>query len=268
MKQFILPDFGNIDSEIILSKKETHYLKNVLRYKTGAIFSAADKTGNIWEAKILRFENKKSIIVLCRKIEPASLDWQAQSSEGFALDKGEREAIPEIVLYQCLLKGKKMDLVVRQAAEAGVATIVPVESEFAIAKMEGKQQKEKIERWEKICKEALQQSGSNIFTNVKQHITFMQLDRFCKKTETSVFFHQNAIENKSLHKYLFQVAEKVNIIIGPEGGFSDKEIKFMLDNGFLPAYLGKNILRAETAAIYGIAAIKTILLEKGKWILC
>ncbi|MCL2705094.1 MAG: 16S rRNA (uracil(1498)-N(3))-methyltransferase [Spirochaetaceae bacterium] len=253
MKQFILPDFDNTDSEIILNKKETHYLKNVLRYKTGEIFSAADKSGNIWEAKILRFENKKSIIMLCRKIEPP---------------KEEREAIPEIVLYQCLLKGKKMDLVVRQATEAGVSTIVPVESEFAVAKIEEKQRIEKTERWEKICKEALQQSGSSVLTNVKQHIAFKQLDQFCKKTETSIFFHQNTIEKKSLHQYLFQVAEKVNIIVGPEGGFSDKEVRLMMENGFLPAYLGKNILRAETAAIYGIAAIKTILLEKEKWALC
>ena len=253
MKQFILPDFDNIDNEIILDKKETHYLKNVLRYKTGKIFSAADKSGNIWEAKILRFENEKSIIALFNKIEPT---------------KGEREAIPEIVLYQCLLKGKKMDLVVRQATEAGVSTIVPVESEFAVAKIEEKQRKEKTERWEKICKEALQQSGSSVLTNVKQHIAFKQLDQFCKKTETSIFFHQNTIENKSLHQYLFPVAERVNIIVGPEGGFSDKEVRLMIENGFLPAYLGKNILRAETAAIYGIAAIKTILLEKEKWALC
>jgi len=254
MKQFILPDFDNIDTEIILNKKETHYLKNVLRYKKGEIFSAADKSGNIWEAKILRFENKQSAIMLCQKIKETDIE--------------EKEIIQELVLYQCLLKGKKMDLVVRQATEAGVSTIVPVESEFAIAKIEEKQQKEKIERWEKICKEALQQSGSNILTKVKQHIAFIQLDQFCKKTETTIFFHQNDIEKKSLHQYLFPVTEKVNIIVGPEGGFSDKEVRHMMEKGFLPAYLGKNILRAETAAIYGIAAIKTILLEKDKWLPC
>ena len=253
MKQFILPDFDNGNEEIILSKKETHYLKNVLRYKVGEIFTAADRAGNIWEAKILRFENRESVIALCGKREPY---------------KKERESIPELVLYQCLLKGKKMDLVVRQAAEAGVSAIVPVESEFSIARIDEEQRKEKKERWEKICKEALQQSGSSVLTNVKQHIDFMRIGEFCKKTETSLFFHQNSLENKSLHQYLFSVTERINIIVGPEGGFSDKEVKFMMENGFLPAYLGKNILRAETAAIYAIAAIKTILLEKGKWLLC
>jgi 16S rRNA (uracil1498-N3)-methyltransferase len=96
----------------------------------------------------------------------------------------------------------------------------------------------------------------------------MQLDQFCKKTETSIFFHQNTIENKSLHLYLFSATGKINIILGPEGGFSDNEVRFMMEKEFLPAYLGQNILRAETAAIYGIAAIKTILLEKEKWVLC
>ncbi|MCL2792756.1 MAG: 16S rRNA (uracil(1498)-N(3))-methyltransferase [Spirochaetaceae bacterium] len=253
MKQFILPDFDSANAEIILGNKETHYLKNVLRCKVEGTFTAADKSGNTWKAKILRFENRKSVIALCCKTEP---------------DKEEKEAIPELVLYQCLLKGKKMDIVVRQATEAGISTIIPVESEFAIAKIEEKQRKEKTERWEKICKEALQQSGSYVLTNVKQDITFMQLDQFCKKTETSIFFHQNPIENKSLHQYLFSHKGKINIIIGPEGGFSNKEVKFMIESGFLPAYLGKNILRAETAAIYGIAAIKTILLEKEKWLPC
>ena len=255
MKQFILPDFGDTDfagSEVILGNKETHYLKNVLRCRIGEIFTATDRSGIGWEARILRFENKKSVIALCNKRLP---------------DKAEKEAIPELVLYQCLLKGKKMDLVIRQATEAGVSAIIPVESEFAIAKIEEKQRKEKTERWGKICKEALQQSGSYVLTNIGQNITFMQLEQFCKKTENTIFFHQNPIENKSLHQYLFSVANKINIIIGPEGGFSDKEVGFMMENGFLPAYLGKNILRAETAAVYGIAAIKTILLEKGKWVL-
>ncbi|MCL2294556.1 MAG: 16S rRNA (uracil(1498)-N(3))-methyltransferase [Spirochaetes bacterium] len=255
MKQFILPDFDNSNNEIVLDKKETHYLKNVLRYKVGEIFTAADRSGNIWEAKILRFENRNSAITLCGKRE-----LRPEAAEA-------TKALPELVLYQCLLKGKKMDIVARQAAEAGVAAIVPVESEFAVAKA-ADGLKEKIARLEKICKEALQQSGSSVLTCIKPHIAFMQLARVCKKTETTVFFHQNSIENKSLHQYLFSDAERINIIVGPEGGFSDKEVKFMMENGFLPAFLGKNILRAETAAIYGIAAIKTILLEKEKWILC
>ena len=253
MKQFILPDFKNANNEIILGKKETHYLKNVLRYKEGEIFTAVDKSGNILEAKILRFENKESVIAFSQKRE---------------LEREKKEALPELVIYQCLLKGKKMDLVIRQAAEAGISEIIPVESEFAIAKIDEKQRKEKTERWEKICREALQQSGSSVLTNIKKHITFSQLKQFCKKTETSIFFHHKSIENKSLHQYLFPVTEKVNIIVGPEGGFSENEVRFMKENEFFPAYLGKNILRAETAAIYGIAAIKTILLEKEKWTLC
>ena len=55
------------------------------------------------------------------------------------------------------------------------------------------------------------------------------------------------------------------ILIGPEGGLSEKETDFLLASGFFPVYLGENVLRTETAAIYAQGAVKTILLEKEKW---
>ncbi len=255
MKQFLLPDFIDTEKEILLDKKDTHYLRNVRRYREGDVFTASDRSGNVWDAVIKGFEGKNAVLELKGKKQP---------------EKEKNENIPEICLYQCLLKGKKMDLVIRQATEAGVSAVIPVESEFAVVKIEEKNWQDRIERWNKICREAMQQSGSAVFPEVLMPVPLAQVPFLCGrggKKAFSLFFHQESIENKSLHQYLFPVTERINIIIGPEGGLSENEIKYLRDNNFTPAYLGKNVLRAETAAIYSIAAVKTILLEKNKWTL-
>jgi len=255
MKHFLLPDFKESSGPVTLDKKDTHYIKNVRRYREGDVFTAVDRGGVIYDAQLKGFDNKNAVLSLKKK-----------KHDGEEI----RDNIPEIILYQCLLKGKKMDIVIRQATEAGVSVIIPVESEFAVVKIEEGSQMERAERWRKICREAIQQSGSTVFPEIKNAVSLAEVPLLCRsseKTAASIFFHQKHIENKSLHQYLFLTKEKINIIVGPEGGFSDREIKYLQENCFVPAYLGKNVLRAETAAVYSIAAVKTILLERDTWTL-
>ena len=80
-----------------------------------------------------------------------------------------------------------------------------------------------------------------------------------------LFFHQNRLEKGSLHGYLNSSTDSICVMIGPEGGLSDEETDFLLASGFHPVYLGENVLRTETAAIYALGAVNTILLEKNEW---
>ncbi len=314
MRQFILPEPGDPDSPVILDKKDTHYLKNVLRCKPGRVFSVMDRSGRSWKAVIERFEGASAVIRLAGEgpagegteattaADAADAESTAGCTTGCAsgntegIDKagysgsapkyfpgdapGKKVKLPEIRLFQSLLKGKKMDLVIRQAAEAGVSAVIPVQSRYSIAKLDSESAEGRRERWKKICREALQQSGSKIFPEIFLPVSLEQavLD-LCgpghgksggerEKKQTSLFFHEKDIENKSLHQYLFPVTDVINIFIGPEGGFSGEETAFLEENSCMPASLGENILRAETAALYSVAAVKTILLEKDRWTLC
>ena len=157
-----------------------------------------------------------------------------------------------------------MDLIVRQAAEAGVSEIQPLESEFSIVRYDRKSWKSKHERFDKIAREAFQQSGSDRLTVINEPLPLTSL-KTPEKGEIGLFFHQKSIENISLHKYLFTVPDKIKLIIGPEGGLSDKEIAYLRAENFKPVYLGENVLRTETAALYAAAAVKTILLERNSW---
>lgn len=176
---------------------------------------------------------------------------------------------PRIILVQALPKGRKMDLVVRQATEAGVARILPVESRRSIARIgdEGGAAV-KHNRWERIVREALQQSGSETRTVVDAPIPLSDLPRSlgaCSGIRIGIYFHEQPLDGGSLHRYLSVDADQVLACVGPEGGFCEEELQFLDAQGFRPAHLGPTVLRTETAALFAVAAINVILLERPSW---
>jgi 16S rRNA (uracil1498-N3)-methyltransferase len=80
-----------------------------------------------------------------------------------------------------------------------------------------------------------------------------------------IFFHQNPLAISSLHGYLSSIPDEIALVIGPEGGFSDEETGFLMQSGFVPAYLGHRVLRTETAPVFAAAAVRIILLERERW---
>ena len=280
MKQFLLPDNYSGEKNFTLSREDSHYLKNVLRYKEGNFFIAADIKGGKWTAVITAAEGKKVVLELKKRNsgdESIASSYAGDDEDGDGglkktnssdflngIDKIKKSSVPEIVLCQCLPKGKKMDLIVRQAVEAGISEIQPLISEFSIVKYDSKSWKSKHERYVKIAREAFQQSGSRKLPLINKPVPLTSI-KTGEKREIGLFFHQKSIENISLHKYLFTVPEKIMLIIGPEGGLSEKEVSYLLENNFKPVYLGENVLRTETAALYAAAAVKTIILERESW---
>ncbi len=261
MKQFLLPDYFHGESHLLLDGDDSHYLKNVLRYRDGDIFTAVDRLGVSWQAVFCCRDGKIAELDL----SPAGGSRVSEKADVSEIQDIRRSGVvPEIILCQCLPKGKKMDLIIRQATEAGIAEIQMLESEFSIVKYDEKSWKSKHERFMKIAREAFQQSGSGILPVIKTPVPLISLN-IEKNSEIGLFFHQKSIENISLHQYLFTVPEKIKLIIGPEGGLSDREISYLMKNSFKPAYLGPNVLRTETAALYAAAAVKTILLERETW---
>ena len=247
MKHFLLPDSFNGEHEFLLDSSDSHYFKNVLRWKDGDIFDAVDCSGVVYEASFLGSKDNRVLI---------SLDEKDSGLTG-----GKKV---EIILCQCFPKGKKMDLIIRQAAEAGVSVIRPLYSEFSLVKLDKKGWKPKYDRYKRIVREAFQQSGGDQLPVVEDPVQLTKLVNK-EKNVIGLFFHQKSIEKISLHKYLSSCPEKVIIVVGPEGGLSDAEILFLSDNNFHPVFLGDNVLRAETAALYAVAAVKTILMERDSW---
>ncbi len=247
MRSLLLPDFFSGEKTLSLTGKEYHYLVHVLRLKEDDTFPGQDKGGNLFSLRVLSITNQSL------KLEAVPLTGHYMNS------------FSEITLYQCICKGKKMDRIIRQATEAGVKTIVPLLSDYTVPRLDKKEGMHKIDRWNRIIKEALQQSGSRIVTEIREPSSILNLPEKSKKKEIKLFFHQSPLDNHSLHEYLCEYPEEVSLLVGPEGGLSENETGFLMKTGFRPVKLKTNILRAETAALYAIGAVQSILTEREDW---
>jgi 16S rRNA (uracil1498-N3)-methyltransferase len=188
-------------------------------------------------------------------------------------------SLPPIYLFQALPKGNKMDLIVRQAVESGVFQILPFESEYSQAKIRASRNSkgvelraDKISRWEKIIRESRQQSGSLVPTTVRAPSQLEALLDYWKELKNErnsgvgILLHQDPLAQGTFHGYLSNNPEFVVLAVGPEGGFSSPETAQFMAAGFKPLQMGHTILRTETAALYGSAAIRIILLESAAWV--
>ncbi|MDR2258494.1 MAG: 16S rRNA (uracil(1498)-N(3))-methyltransferase [Treponema sp.] len=263
MKRFILPRKPQDDGTIQLSGEDYHYLVRVRRLAPGETFPALLPGGAETLVRVRSVEGG----ILTGVCGPA-----AETAGG---PPSAAPNLPPLILFQALPKGGKMDLIVRQAAEGGIAEIVPFVSEHSVPRPGGgggEGTGNRLGRWQRIVKEARQQSGSRTATTVGPPLDMGELLAYWEELKgrrpqaLGLLFHQSPLEQASLHGYLSINPEIVVLVIGPEGGFSPAEVSRFLAAGFKPLTMGDTVLRTETAAIYGAAAIRIILLESDWWL--
>jgi len=155
-----------------------------------------------------------------------------------------------------------MDLIIRQAVEAGVTRIVPLVSDHAVTRAD--EQSARGGRWERIAREAREQSGAARAVTLEPAI---RLDEAASRPRggTAVFFHEERAGAEALHEILAGADGPVTVLIGPEGGLSPREAALLEAAGFRRAWLGDGVLRTETAALYALAAVGTIVRERQQW---
>ncbi|MEG2341662.1 MAG: RsmE family RNA methyltransferase [Bacilli bacterium] len=227
------------DNYFILSKDDEHHLINVLRtQKDQEIEIVFDSI--LYKAKI---ESLNPLNVV--KVSELSNDKKIRKiSIGFAIPKGD-----------------KIELILQKCTELGVDEFILFSSERTIGKISADKLDDKLNRYNKIVKEASQQSKRIDIPTIKyvgKLSNLVNLD-----IENKLVAFENANERKiNLIKSVYAYASTL-FITGPEGGFSTEEIDFLEKNGFETISLGKNILRCETAPIY-IASVVSFLLERSK----
>lgn len=167
--------------------------------------------------------------------------------------------LPEIILVIPLLKEQKMDFILQKATELGVDQIIPVTTERTLVKLDEQRESKRILRWQKICKEASEQSKRRTIPTVMnlQKLTDLKaydgLKILCSTTE----------KEKTLKKLLQtpSIYDKMIIVVGPEGGLSLQEEKYLNEIGFTSVTLGSRILRVETVPLYILSIMQYVFME-------
>lgn len=254
MRQLILDRFICLGETFSVTGKQYHYLARVLRLKPGATVVVSGKGGNTGLCLITEINTDlQSLSLKCLSLD--NIDTAMENSG---------KTVP-INLFIWMVKSHKMEQIIRQATETGVKNIFPVIGDYT----QNQDTQFKAERWKKIILEARQQSGSNIQTEIFPPENFagaMQLyNTNYKDNYLSIFFYENNSDSGSLHSCLSSDIKGINIAIGPAGGFSQKEAGNLQNSGFRPVHFNTNILRTETAVIYALGAVQTIISEKEKW---
>lgn len=176
------------------------------------------------------------------------------------IEKLQRSIEPnvKIDLYQGLPKADKMELIIQKTTEIGINKIFPVDMVRCVVKLQEKEEKKKIDRWQKIAEAAAKQSKRDKIPQIENKIKLKEI--LNKIKEYDAFFIAYEEENKNTLKYSLKNLEKrssykIGILIGPEGGIDSKEIETLKENGIITVSLGKRILRTETAPIVMVANI-------------
>ena len=223
----------NEQSEIILSKDQSHYLLSVMRLKVGQKVLFFNGNDGEFDGIINSIEKKKTTIKILSK---------------------EREVNDQqkVVLAFCPPKGNKLDFLIQKSTEIGVKEFIPVISDHTINR------KINIDRLNKIIIESAEQSNQIQLPNLQNPLSFDSfVNNFSKST--ILFADINSL-NSSLEEIIEKKQSNYILLIGPEGDFSSKEREVILQNkNFKSFSLGSTILRSETAAIAGLVLVNHYL---------
>lgn len=218
------------DNSFIITGKDANHIAAVLRSKIGDELIICDGEGTDYYCKITDLDKKMVV---------------AEINESYA---NHTEPKTSITLYQGLPKSDKMELIIQKCVEIGLTRIVPIKTEFAVAKVEGKEEK-KRERWQKIAESAAKQCGRGKIPLVDRAMTFKEAVEDSKSHKGRIIPYENE-SNYSIKDFARAFkGESIAVFIGPEGGFSPKEIELARQEGIVSVTLGKRILRTETAGL-------------------
>ena len=174
------------------------------------------------------------------------------------------KTVPSLILALALLKGEKMDWVVQKVTELGIERIVPVHAAHSVVKLRADRIDHQRARWQRIALEAAQQSERWTVPSIEPPVTLPDL--FARYAACS---SKNMLVERSTDSSLCMIPlpagpdQSIMIVLGPEGGWSQDELRLAREQGYRTISMGARILRAETAAVAAISILQSRLGELG-----
>ncbi len=255
MHKFFVDNVNELNKEITLTGNDVNHIKNVLRLSVGDEIVISNGDSREYISRISEISDTyvlADIVDICDSAAELPVD---------------------IVLFQGMPKGDKIELVIQKAVELGACEIVPVMMERTIVKLDDKKKEKKLSRYRMISESAAKQSGRGIIPEIKNFMSFKEAANYAASFDKVFVPYENAegidYSRKLIADFANEVREdqsdrnkvsgerkKLGIFIGPEGGFSPEEIDMVKEMGAEIITLGNRILRTETAGL----AILSILM--------
>lgn len=228
-------------------------MRNVLRLGSGSKIIMLDNNGSEFELELERIDKSRALCKLnsVRHLESATA--------------------PRVELALALIKPERFEWCIEKLSELGVARVLPIICSRSVIKWQADNAAQKLKRWEAIAREACEQCERATIPDIVSPISFKDLMQEHSSADGAQRFI--CAERKEVSPLAKVLSEKISItnttsiesvksitlLVGPEGGFAEDELAAAQDHGWQPVSLGKNILRAETAAIAAMCQIASIL---------
>jgi 16S rRNA (uracil1498-N3)-methyltransferase len=221
---------------IDLSPEASHHVAVVLRMQVGDLLTLFCGDNREFSAQ-LEVSQKKMVTVRITTERVVS-----------------RESSIRVHLAQAISKGERMEFVMQKAVELGVSSISPLLTERSVVKLDKTRLDKKLAQWQAIAIAACEQCGRNQIPEVN---SILSLSDYLHQIKAPLKLVLDPRDNKTWRDYCFETGE-VALLIGPEGGFSQEELKQIYQAEFKPLCLGPRILRTETAAIAALSVLQAL----------
>ncbi|MBL9126676.1 MAG: 16S rRNA (uracil(1498)-N(3))-methyltransferase [Verrucomicrobiales bacterium] len=237
MHRFYLRTDAGVGDIVALSEDDSHHAARVLRMAEGDSVEILDGSGRCLGGRVLEVHKRAT------RVRVAS--------------EARRPAPPRVVLAPSWIKGKAMDFLVQKATELGVARLSPLMTERAVVKASPEEGPKRVDDWTRTAVEACKQCGNPWMPRIDEP---MSLGRFLATRSPGLLLVASLrADSMSLRRVLDAAGpgdDDVALVLGPEGDFTPSEEDSLRAEGARPISLGPLVLRAETAAIAGLAMIQ------------
>jgi 16S rRNA (uracil1498-N3)-methyltransferase len=203
----------------------------------GEIITVTDSSGRWFRGRIVELKEDQARILLFEEM------------------RGPAEPVFDLFLFQALPAKERMELIIQKATELGAKAIIPFKSQHSISLRERELRQPKAHRWQHIALKAAKQCRRGLVPAVGPYCSYEQALEQARSLELKIVLWERGEERLASVLRGMSPSRSVALMVGPEGGWSEAEIRQARESGFMPVNLGGRILRTETAAIAACAIL-------------
>lgn len=235
-------DQGASDGRFFITGDDYYHIVKVMRMHIGESIICVAPEGNSAVCRLAEITDERVVADV--------VQWKEENSE-----------LPiSVTIASGLPKGDKLEWIIQKGTELGAHQFIPYTAQRSVVKWDEKKAAKKLERWQKIAKEAAEQSHRTAVPEIISPLRFKDLLTYGEKFQYKLAAFEEESKNGEISVFsstLQQIkkGESLLIVFGPEGGLSAEEVQALKEHGFLLCGLGPRILRTETAPLYSLAAI-------------